>query len=148
MIPSELFSPKSRRFFGHFVFLTVLALSVCNARAQAKLVLKQDDHIALIGGTLPERFQHTGYFETYMVARNPKLNLVVRNLAVSGDEITWRHRSENFGTPDDWLTRVGADVIFAFFGFNESFKGPEGLEKFKADLDKWIKDTKEKNYSG
>src|SRR5437588_405993 len=80
------------------------------------------------GGTLPERFQHTGYLETYIVARNPKLDLVFRNLAVSGDEIAMRHRSENFGTPDDWLTRVGADVIFAFFGFNESFKGPEGLE--------------------
>jgi azurin len=147
MIPSELFSPKSRRFFGRFVFLSVLLCSAWSAQAQPKLVLKQDDHIALVGGTLPERFQHTGYLETYLVARNPKLNLVVRNLAVSGDEITWRHRSENFGTPDDWLTRVGADVILAFWGFNESFKGPEGLEKFKADLDKWIKDTQGKNYS-
>src|SRR5258706_2849513 len=148
MTPSELLSPKSRRFLGRFVFLTVLVLSGWCAQAQSKLVLKQDDHIALIGGTLPERFQHSGYLETYLVARNPKLNLVVRNLAVSGDEITWRHRSENFGTPDDWLTRTGADVIFAFFGFNESFKGPEGLEKFKGDLETWIKETKGKNYSG
>src|SRR4051812_45495586 len=148
MIPKDLLFPRSHRFFGRFIFFTVILCSVFTAHAQAKLTLKQDDHIALIGGTLPERFQHTGYLETYLVARNPKLNLLVRNLAVSGDEITTRHRSENFGTPDDWLTRVGADVIFAFFGFNESFKGPEGLEKFKADLDKWIKDTKAQNYSG
>src|SRR3954467_9317989 len=142
MIPSELFLPKSRRFFGYFVFLSVLLLSGWTARAQAKLTLRQDDHIALIGGTLPERFQHSGYLETYIVARNPKLNLVFRNLAVSGDEVVTRHRSENFGTPDDWLTRAGADVIFTFFGFNESFKGPEGLENFKRDLDKFLKETK------
>src|SRR4051812_24462991 len=148
MIPSDLFSPKSRRFIGRFFLFNLLALCCWQVEAQSKLTLKQDDHIALIGGTLPERFQHTGYLETYIVARNPKLDLVFRNLAVSGDEITVRHRSENFGTPDDWLTRVGADVIFAFFGFNESFKGPEGLEKFKTDLDTWIKETKAKNYSG
>ena len=28
-----------------------------------------------------------------------------------------------------------ADVIFAFFGFNESFAGPKGLEKFRGDLE-------------
>lgn len=117
-------------------------------RAQALLELKQSDHIALIGGTLPERFQHSGYLETYIHARFPRHQLVLRNLAVSGDELTFRHRSENFGTPDDWLTKVQADVIFAFFGFNESFKGQEGVAKFKADLEKFIKDTKAKNYSG
>lgn len=150
MIFSALISPTSRRFAGRLALLFTLLCACANfsAQAQAKLTLKEDDHIALIGGTLPERFQHSGYLETYIVARNPKLNLVFRNLAVSGDEITTRHRSENFGTPDDWLTRVGADVIFAFFGFNESFKGPEGLEKFKSDLDQFLKETKTKNYSG
>ena len=41
-----------------------------------------------------------------------------------------------------------ADVVFAFFGFNESFKGEAGLPQFKADLDKFLKDTLAKNYSG
>src|SRR4051812_46847376 len=104
MILSHLLSLRGRRFVARLSTFAVLVCSVIATQAQAKLTLKQDDHIALIGGTLPERFQHTGYLETYMVARNPKLNLVVRNLAVSGDEITTRHRSENFGTPDDWLT--------------------------------------------
>ena len=40
-----------------------------------------------------------------------------------------------------------ADVIFAFFGFNESFAGRRGLDKFKGELDKWIKDTQGKKYS-
>src|SRR5262249_26717026 len=41
-----------------------------------------------------------------------------------------------------------ADVIFAFFGFDESFRGPEGLAKFRNDLDHFLKDTATKNYSG
>ncbi len=40
-----------------------------------------------------------------------------------------RPRSDSFGTPDEWLTNVQADVVFAFFGFNESFKGAEGLRE-------------------
>ena len=43
------------------------------------------------------------------------------------------------GPPDEWLSRTQADVVFAFFGFNESFRGYDGLEKFKTELDKFIK---------
>src|SRR5688500_17681482 len=93
-----------------FVLGALLLLASETAFAQ-KLSLQKDDHIALIGGTLPERFQHSGFLETYIVTRFPKHNLVFRNLAVSGDEIKTRHRSANFGTPDDWLNRVQADVI-------------------------------------
>ena len=130
-------------------FLTALCLllSALPGRAAA-LELKPGDHVALVGNALADRMQHTGHWETLLHAQFPKHNLVVRNLAVAGDEVAWRARSENFGTPDDWLTRVKADVILAFFGYNESFNGEEGLPKFRADLDQWLKDTKAKNYSG
>ena len=116
--------------------------------AAAPLELKPGDHIALIGNTLADRMQHDGWLETLIIAKFPKDDLVFRNLAVAGDEVVIRHRSENFGSPDQWLTKTKADVIFAFFGFNESFKGVTGLAKFKQDLDKFVKDTKAKNYSG
>ena len=41
-----------------------------------------------------------------------------------------------------------ADVIFAFWGFNESFEGYEGIEKFKAEMDKYLKDLKAAKYNG
>ncbi len=41
-----------------------------------------------------------------------------------------------------------ADVIFAFFGYNESFAGAEGLEKFKRDLAEFIKHTLGQKYNG
>jgi len=118
------------------------------APTAAALQLKPDDHIAIIGNTLADRMQFDGYLETLIYAKNPQANLVFRNLAVSGDEVVKRARSQDFGTPDEWLTRVKADVILAFFGFNESFGGPAGLPQFKDDLDHYLKSTLAQNYSG
>ncbi len=110
--------------------------------------LKQNDHIAVIGNALADRMQHDGWLESLIYASFPDKDLVFRNLAFAGDEIVFRHRSENFGSPDDWLNKVKADTIFACFGFNESFKGDVGLDTFKDDLAKFLKETKSKNYSG
>ncbi len=62
--------------------------------------------------------------------------------------MTVRLRSADFGTPDQWLTKTKADVVFAFFGYNESFAGEEGLEAFKKDLDAFIKHTLAQKYNG
>src|SRR4051812_22494499 len=118
------------------------------AGAAEKLELKPGDHIAVIGNTLADRMQHSGYFEALTYEKFPKHELVFRNLSMSADEITMRPRSQDFGTPDEWLAKVQADVVFAFFGFNESFKGPEGLPKFRLDLERFIQDTRKANYSG
>jgi len=128
--------------------LLFMAVAMPLGAASPKLDLKDGDHIAIIGNTLADRMQHDGWLETYIYSANPKKDLVFRNLAVAGDEVAFRHRDENFGSPDTWLTKVKADVVMAFFGFNESFGGDAKLEKFKADLDKFLKQTKATNYSG
>ena len=87
-------------------FLTTVAgcLLVWGVQAQtARLTLQPDDHVVLVGGAVADRFQHTGYLESLILARFPDHRLVFRNLAVAGDEVVVRHRSESFGTPDDWL---------------------------------------------
>ncbi len=116
------------------------------AALNTPLTLNPGTKIALVGNALADRMQHFGALETLIHAKYPKHELVVRNLAVTGDELTARARSKDFGSPDEWLTSVGADVIFAFFGFNESFAGPAGLAKFKSDLDAFLRDTRAKNY--
>lgn len=132
------------------VLTALMGLAVVQGRAAAptRLELQNGDHVALIGNALADRMQHDGFFETLVYAQYPTRNLVVRNLAVAGDEVVKRHRSENFGSPDDWLKKVQADVILAFFGYNESFKGPDGVEAFKKDLDTYLKETRGKNFSG
>ena len=39
-------------------------------------------------------------------------------------------------------------MIFAFFGYNESFAGVEGLAMFRGQLDAFIKHTVDKKYNG
>ncbi|MDB4618163.1 dehydrogenase, partial [Akkermansiaceae bacterium] len=51
-------------------------------------------------------------------------------------------------TPDEWLTRLKADTIIAFFGSNESFNGQAGLEDFKGELRAFIKHTRAQKYNG
>lgn len=114
----------------------------------AELDLQPGDHIGIIGNTLGERMQHEGWLETLLQHRFPEHELAVRNMAFSADELTVRQRSAGFGTPDEWLTNTGTDVVFAFWGFNESFAGPAGLEKFKQDLTDFIKHTREQKYNG
>jgi putative heme-binding domain-containing protein len=125
-----------------------LILSLPMLAAAGPLELKPGDHICIVGNTLAERMQHDGWLETLLHAAYPKHQLVFRNLGFSGDEITLRLRSADFGTPDEWLTKCKADVIFAFFGYNESFAGEAGLGKFTQDFDKYVKHLKGMKYNG
>lgn len=133
-------------YMRSLVCLFVLAGWCGRVCAQA-LMLSRGDHIAILGHALADRMQHHGWLETFIHARFPRHELVFRNLAAAGDEVATWHRSENFGTRDEWLTKVQADVILAFYGFNESFQGLAGLEKFRQDLDQFVKATKAKGYS-
>jgi glucose/arabinose dehydrogenase len=127
--------------------------------------LRPREHISVIGNTLAERLQYDGWLETMLHARYPQHELVVRNLGFSGDEVATRLRSMNFGTPDEWLsgraapiggyddnrfagTNTRSDVIFAFFGYNESYAGEAGLPAFREQLAKWLEHTLAQTYNG
>src|SRR4051812_30412318 len=60
-----------------------------------KFDLQKGDHICIIGNTLADRMQHDGWVETFLYARRPNHDLVIRNLGYSGDEINLRLRSED-----------------------------------------------------
>jgi len=107
----------------------------------------EGDSLCFIGNTLAERMQHDGWLETLLQAGQKK-KLVIRNLGFSADELNLRLRSKDFGSPDQWLTRLEADVVFAFFGYNESFAGEAGLPAFEKNLEKFIKDTLARKYNG
>lgn len=131
-------------------YLVTLAIVPCYAQLAAEqgLSLKKGDHICIIGNTLADRMQHDGWLETAIQSRFPGHELVIRNLGFSGDELTLRLRSRDFGTPDDHLRKNRADVIFAFFGYNESFGGEKALAEFKEDLGEFVKHTLAERYNG
>jgi glucose/arabinose dehydrogenase len=129
--------------------LFLLFLTVFRSAAQPQtLELHPGDHISILGNGLAEGFQHDGWLEALFQAHFPQLQLSFRNLGFAGDELSQRMRCDNFGTPDDWLTRTKTTVVFAFFGYNESFAGAAGLGKFKQDLAAFIRDTRQHNYAG
>ncbi|MDB5295017.1 MAG: putative rane-bound dehydrogenase [Phycisphaerales bacterium] len=165
----------SRKFAALFASAAASCAPLSAYAADPLLKIEKGDHVCIIGNALPDRMQHDGWLETYLYARHPADELVVRNLAKAGDEIdyTKRMRSKDFGTPDQWLagsapipqpkkisdpkvvrenrfelTNTKADVVFMFFGYNESFAGDAGLPKFKKDLDQLLKHTAEQRYNG
>ncbi|MFY0651365.1 MAG: c-type cytochrome [Cyclobacteriaceae bacterium] len=114
-----------------------------------------------------------GHFETEMQLRYPEESLFIRNMCDPGNTPGFRpHASRktpwafpgaeafqtelaeesrsvgHFSTPDEWLTSLEADVIIAFFGYNESFQGPEGLDNYKAELHAFIQHTLNQKYNG
>ena len=159
-----------------FKFLFLIASGFCMIQcAQPDTALKttKDAHILLIGNNLGSRMMNYGYFETEMQVRYPDSLLYIRNMCDGGDTPGFRPHSGrvspwafpgaekfqtelatnsgsqgHFETPDQWLTRLKADVIIAFFGYNESFQGEQGLENYKAELDAFIKHTLAQTYNG
>src|SRR5690242_15902132 len=118
------------------------------AQEPPTLKLEKGDHISIIGNTTADRMQHAGWLETVLQSRFPQHELVIRNLGFSADELTIRLRSANFGSPEQWLAQTKTDVVFAFFGYNESFAGEAGLAKFKSDLETFLKHTLAQKYNG
>jgi len=154
------------------IALTLLAIG-CQPSGDPGLPLRAGDHIMLIGNNLCSRMMNYGHFETELQVRFPDSLLTVRNMCDGGDTPGFRPHSgrndpwafpgaEQFQAenatpsgseghlekPDEWLTRLGADVILAFFGFNESYAGPEGLANYKAELDAFVKHTLAQRYNG
>ena len=134
--------------FRLLLALAVFSLAVPIIEAAPKVHLKKGDRIVFIGGTLAEREQYFGHVEARLHATFPELELTVRNQGFTADEVRFRPRSLDFGEPDKHLTMARADVIMAFFGFAESFDGPEGVDTFKKELRDFIAHTKKQNYSG
>ncbi len=119
-----------------------------HAQDSALLELKRGDHIVFIGNALAERMQHFGYLETLLHDRFPNHQLYIRNLGYAGDEVAERIRVQGFGTQDEHLAFHKADVIFAFYGFLESFDGKEGLQRFREELNQFITRTLSQKYNG
>jgi len=138
-----------------YLILTYAALSlvpessVAQQGPNAPMVdIRQGDHIAYIGNTLADRMQHDGWLETRIQAIFPDHNLVFRNLGYPADEVKDRIRADNFGSQDQWLSKVEADVVFGFFGYNEAFDGEEGIAKFEQQLGEMLDGMLAQKYNG
>ena len=115
--------------FGHF---------------ETELHLRYPDHELFIrnmcdGGNTPGFRPHSGRFSPWAFLGAEKFQDELANFS---------HSQGHFETPDQWLTRLETDIIFAFFGYNESFEGPEGLPNFEGELEAFIQHTLAQEYNG
>ena len=132
----------------HGLMAIAIVLIASSAGAAEPLQLRKGDQIAIIGNTMADRLQHADWLDTYLHATFPDYDLVCRNLGYPGDELKIRNREENFGSPDEWLTKVRANVVLCFFGYNEALKGPAALDTFKKDLAETIDSMLAQKYDG
>ncbi|WP_019988947.1 PVC-type heme-binding CxxCH protein [Rudanella lutea] len=153
--------------------LALIGFSAFQSGAPEALTLQPGSRIVLLGNNLGSRMFHFPHFETELYLRFPQHNLIIRNMCDAGDTPGFRPSpsranpwafpgAEKFQTElanpsaseghleshDAWITRAGADVILAFFGYNESFNGPAGLPTFQAELDAFVKHTLAQRYNG
>jgi mono/diheme cytochrome c family protein/glucose/arabinose dehydrogenase len=150
-----------------YLATTIAFALVAPAFAQQKLELKKGDHIAIVGSGLADRQQHHAWLESLIHKAYPGLELTVRNLGFAADEVNVHPRSDEVPTTEQFLnmkpgtttlavgkTEVtyhwGADfhanVILAYWGFNESFKGEAGVADFKKALDEYLKNLAKADY--
>ena len=164
---------KSNLVFAFFGIVLMIASGCRSKTDEVYLSIKKDAHIILIGNNLGSRMMNFGYFETELQLRYPDSLLYIRNMCDGGNtpgfrphsgrnapwafpgaekfqtELAQNPHSEGFNeSPDQWISRHKADIIIAFFGYNESFQGESGLENFKGELDSFIKYTLQQKYNG
>lgn len=153
------------------IFISLFLLQ-CTSSDQNVIELQSDDSIVLIGNNLGSRMMHYGHFETELHVRYPGHSLLIRNQSESGDTPGFRPHSSrdtpwafpgaeqfqteyatnsgsegHFPEPDEWISNFNPEVLIAFFGFSESFRGEEGLENYKAELDAFIRHTLSQSYN-
>ncbi|MEX2212823.1 MAG: PVC-type heme-binding CxxCH protein, partial [Phycisphaeraceae bacterium] len=102
---------------------------------------KKGDVVAILGNGLPDRMQHDGWMETLFQSQLPQLQLRFRNMSTSGDRPNSFPRSKGAITQATYLEHVKADVVFAFFGYNDSFAGAEKADDYRKQLVDFVKKT-------
>ena len=142
----------------------------------APLKITKGAHITIIGNGIASRMPKFGDFETELQVRYPDAKLTIRNMGDEANTPAFRPQpgrdyegqyafpgakdlvredlkantkaTGHFETPDQWLTKLKTDVVIACFGFTSSFDGPSELDRFKKELDAFLKHTQSQKYNG
>ena len=113
----------------------VLAEVPADYRDPSPFKFNAGDSVAILGNGLPDRMQHDGWFETLLQSQLGSQQVRFRNLSSSGDRPNSYPRSSGIPSITTYLQQVKADVVFAFFGYNESFDNkPDDYQKQLVDF--------------
>ena len=99
---------------------------------------KPNDVVAIYGNGLADRMQHDPWVETILQSQLKGKDVRFRNMSFSGDMVNKRPRNQGFTNDAEYLQHVGPDVVFTFYGYNESHAGPDGADAYQAELVKLV----------
>lgn len=114
-----------------------------HAAAGETFEFKPNDVVAIYGNGLADRMQHDPWVETVLQSQLKGKNVSFRNMSFSGDMVNKKPRNKGFTNDDEYLQHVGPDVVLSFYGYNESFAGPEGADAYRAELVKLVERYRE-----
>ena len=121
------------------ILILFLSIVACVSSNQSKgVIFKKSAKIAFIGNGYAERMRFFNYLEAAIYANQSEDDLVVRNLAVHADQVDLQARGSGTQSLLKNLSWVKPNVVFAFWGMNESFQGEKGLDKFKQKLNEFL----------
>ncbi len=108
----------------------------------AEPLLKPNDCVALVGGTLVERPAFATFAEYEMQTRQPQWKLKVRNLGWAGDDVHGFARKVFETDPNKGLQRLVQDlqiakpsVVLLCYGFAEASDPNQTPQRFRAGLE-------------
>lgn len=109
-------------------------------RTSFRFEFRNNERVALVGGSLAERMNLFGHLETKLHSRFFDKKLVVRNFGWPADEVGKQQRPDNYTRIDDPLEVFAPETFICFFGFNEHYAGDsrEALTSFKQKYSGWI----------
>ncbi|WP_153556406.1 PVC-type heme-binding CxxCH protein [Roseimaritima sediminicola] len=116
----------------------LLVSTTTTVSAEQPFTFEQDDVVAIYGNGLADRMQHDPWVETVLQSQLKDKNLRFRNMSFSGDMVNKRPRNEGFTNDEEYLKHVAPDVVFAFYGYNESFAGEQGAAAYRQELRKLV----------
>ncbi len=111
-----------------------LLLGMPRSSAAEPFGFKTNDVVAIYGNGLADRMQHDPWVETVLQSELKGENVSFRNMSFSGDIVNKRPRNQGFTNDADYLQHVNPEVVFSFYGYNESFSGADGADDYQAEL--------------
>lgn len=117
-------------------------------RDPAPFAFKKGDVVAILGNGLPDRMQHDGWMETLLQSQLPDQQVRFRNMSASGDRPDSFPRSGGHISMTEYLRLVKADVVFGFFGYNESYDGVGKADDYRKRLVEFVRKTRASKANG
>ena len=127
---------------------TALADVPADYRDPMPFAFQKGDVVAILGNGLPDRMQHDGWLETLLQSTLRDKQVRFRNMSASGDRPDSFPRSKGATSMTEYLQHVKADVVFAFFGYNESYDGVEKAGDYQKKLVAFVEKTRGSKANG